>query len=63
MEYRNLGSAGVKVSSLCLGAMTFGEADEHSFMHRNQARPVIAGLSSGVALRGGSRPCLVARVG
>ena len=34
MEYRNLGSAGVKVSSLCLGAMTFGEADEHSFMHR-----------------------------
>src|SRR5262249_3369436 len=33
MEYRNLGSAGVKVSSLCLGAMTFGEADEKSFMH------------------------------
>ena len=34
MEYRNLGSAGVKVSSLCLGAMTFGEADEHSMMHK-----------------------------
>src|SRR3954451_9778690 len=34
MKYRNLGSSGVKVSSLCLGAMTFGEADEKSFMHR-----------------------------
>jgi aryl-alcohol dehydrogenase-like predicted oxidoreductase len=34
MEYRNLGNAGVKVSSLCLGAMTFGEADEKSFMHK-----------------------------
>ncbi len=33
MEYRRLGSAGVKVSNLCLGAMTFGEADEKSFMH------------------------------
>jgi aryl-alcohol dehydrogenase-like predicted oxidoreductase len=28
MEYRNLGSTGLKVSSLCLGTMTFGEADE-----------------------------------
>jgi aryl-alcohol dehydrogenase-like predicted oxidoreductase len=34
MKYRNLGSAGVKVSSLCLGGMTFGEADEKSFMHK-----------------------------
>jgi aryl-alcohol dehydrogenase-like predicted oxidoreductase len=34
MKYKNLGSAGVKVSSLCLGAMTFGEADEKSFMHK-----------------------------
>ena len=33
MEYRNLGSSGLKVSTLCLGAMTFGEADEKSFMH------------------------------
>lgn len=33
MEYRNLGGSGVKVSNLCLGAMTFGEADEKSFMH------------------------------
>jgi aryl-alcohol dehydrogenase-like predicted oxidoreductase len=34
MKYKNLGSSGVKVSSLCLGAMTFGEADEKSFMHK-----------------------------
>ena len=33
MNYRNLGSAGVSVSELCLGTMTFGEADENSFMH------------------------------
>lgn len=34
MEYRNLGASGVKVSSLCLGTMTFGEADDKSFMHK-----------------------------
>ena len=34
MKYRNLGGAGVKVSNLCLGGMTFGEADEKSFMHK-----------------------------
>jgi aryl-alcohol dehydrogenase-like predicted oxidoreductase len=34
MEYRNLGASGVKVSALCLGTMTFGEADEKSFMHQ-----------------------------
>jgi aryl-alcohol dehydrogenase-like predicted oxidoreductase len=34
MEYRNLGNSGVKVSALCFGAMTFGEADEKSFMHK-----------------------------
>jgi aryl-alcohol dehydrogenase-like predicted oxidoreductase len=33
MEYRNLGHSGLKVSTLCLGTMTFGEADENSFMH------------------------------
>jgi aryl-alcohol dehydrogenase-like predicted oxidoreductase len=33
MEYRNLGTSGLKVPVLCLGAMTFGEADEKSFMH------------------------------
>ena len=34
MEYRNLGKAGVKVSTLCLGAMTFGEPNDQSFMHQ-----------------------------
>ncbi|MBA3392894.1 MAG: aldo/keto reductase, partial [Deltaproteobacteria bacterium] len=34
MKYKNLGSSGVRVSNLCLGAMTFGEADEKSFMHK-----------------------------
>lgn len=34
MEYRNLGRSGVQVSSLCLGAMTFGEPDSSSFMHQ-----------------------------
>jgi len=34
MEYRNLGASGVKVSPVCLGTMTFGEADENSFMHK-----------------------------
>lgn len=33
MEYRTMGRSGVKVSPLCLGAMTFGEPDESSFMH------------------------------
>ena len=33
MDYRRLGTSGVQVSPLCLGAMTFGEADEKSFMH------------------------------
>jgi len=37
MEYKNLGSSGVKVSPLCLGAMTFGEADDKSFMHKVSA--------------------------
>lgn len=34
MKYRKLGATGVKVSELCLGAMTFGEADQQSFMHQ-----------------------------
>lgn len=33
MDYRNLGSSGLKVPPLCLGTMTFGEADSTSFMH------------------------------
>jgi aryl-alcohol dehydrogenase-like predicted oxidoreductase len=34
MEYRSLGNSGLKVPVLCLGAMTFGEADDTSFMHK-----------------------------
>jgi aryl-alcohol dehydrogenase-like predicted oxidoreductase len=34
MEYRTLGNSGLKVPVLCLGAMTFGEADDKSFMHK-----------------------------
>ncbi|HWL88716.1 MAG TPA: aldo/keto reductase, partial [Polyangiaceae bacterium] len=34
MEYRTLGKSGLKVSPLCLGCMTFGEADEKSFMYQ-----------------------------
>ncbi len=34
MEYRSLGNSGLKVPVLCLGAMTFGEGDEKSFMHK-----------------------------
>jgi aryl-alcohol dehydrogenase-like predicted oxidoreductase len=34
MEYRSLGTSGLKVPVLCLGAMTFGEADDRSFMHK-----------------------------
>jgi aryl-alcohol dehydrogenase-like predicted oxidoreductase len=33
MDKRTLGASGLKVSPLCLGAMTFGEADATSFMH------------------------------
>jgi aryl-alcohol dehydrogenase-like predicted oxidoreductase len=33
MQHRPLGRTGAKVSPLCLGTMTFGEADEKSFMH------------------------------
>ncbi len=34
MKTRNLGNTGLKVSELCLGAMTFGEADDKTFMHQ-----------------------------
>jgi len=34
MKYRTLGNTGMSVSTLCLGTMTFGEADESSFMHK-----------------------------
>jgi aryl-alcohol dehydrogenase-like predicted oxidoreductase len=34
MENRSLGNSGLKVPVLCLGAMTFGEADDKSMMHK-----------------------------
>jgi aryl-alcohol dehydrogenase-like predicted oxidoreductase len=34
MKYRPLGATGAQVSVLCLGGMTFGEADEKSMMHK-----------------------------
>jgi aryl-alcohol dehydrogenase-like predicted oxidoreductase len=34
MEYRSLGHSGLKVPVLCLGAMTFGEADDKQMMHK-----------------------------
>lgn len=34
MDYRNLGNSGLNVPALCLGAMTFGEADDKSLMHK-----------------------------
>jgi aryl-alcohol dehydrogenase-like predicted oxidoreductase len=33
MDYRNLGSAGVRVSPIALGAMTFGDAAPGQMMH------------------------------
>lgn len=33
MQTQTLGRSGLKVSRLCLGTMTFGDADENSFMH------------------------------
>src|SRR5262245_54294061 len=34
MKYRTLGGSGARVSEICLGAMTFGEADANSMMHK-----------------------------
>lgn len=34
MKYRSLGKSGARVSELCLGTMTFGEADDKSMMHK-----------------------------
>ena len=62
MQYRNLGASGVKVSSLCLGAMTFGEADEKSFMHKvgmdeaTSHAVLDRALAAGIALICGPHP-------
>ncbi len=34
MEHRSLGTSGLKVPVLCLGAMTFGDGDDKSFMYK-----------------------------
>src|SRR5262245_5671428 len=53
MEYRSLGNSGLKVPVLCLGAMTFGEADEKSFMHKVGCDAKTAGAIMSRALERG----------
>jgi aryl-alcohol dehydrogenase-like predicted oxidoreductase len=53
MDYRNLGNSGLKVSTLCLGTMTFGEADETSFMHGIGCDEAMAHAIMNRALDGG----------
>ena len=43
MEYRNLGKTGLKVSELCLGAMTFGRECDAALSHRLMDRFAEAG--------------------
>jgi aryl-alcohol dehydrogenase-like predicted oxidoreductase len=52
MKYKRLGASGVKVSELCLGGMTFGEADEQSFMHKlgSDEQTVLAVLNRALEL-------------
>ncbi len=53
MQYRNLGRAGVQVSTLCLGTMTFGEANEQSFMHQVGADDATSNAIMSAALDAG----------
>lgn len=53
MDYRNLGRSGLSVSTLCLGTMTFGEADENSFMHQIGCDEQTAGQIMDLALESG----------
>jgi aryl-alcohol dehydrogenase-like predicted oxidoreductase len=53
MEYRTLGSNGLKVSTLCLGAMTFGEPSEGSMMHNIAADEATAHVMLDRALDAG----------
>ncbi len=53
MQYRTLGRSGLQVSTLCLGTMTFGEADENSFMHAVGCDEQTAGTIMSRALDGG----------
>jgi aryl-alcohol dehydrogenase-like predicted oxidoreductase len=53
MEYRRLGRTGTRVSNLCLGAMTFGEPTESSFMHGIAASSETSWAMMGRALDAG----------
>jgi aryl-alcohol dehydrogenase-like predicted oxidoreductase len=53
MKYRPLGNSGARVSEICLGAMTFGEADEKSFMHKVGATEEVSHAIMSRALDGG----------
>lgn len=53
MKYRRLGSSGLSVSELCLGAMTFGEADESSFMHGASATEAVSQTIMDAAVEAG----------
>lgn len=53
MEYRQLGRSGLRVSKLCLGTMTFGEADSTSFMHNVGCDETTAGRIMDEALDAG----------
>ena len=53
MQYRRLGHSGLRVSTLCLGTMTFGEADETSFMHKVGCDEATAARIMGRALDAG----------
>ncbi|HTN09663.1 MAG TPA: aldo/keto reductase, partial [Acetobacteraceae bacterium] len=45
MEYRNLGRSGLKVSSLCLGAMMFGGPTDEPTAQRITARAQAQGVN------------------
>jgi aryl-alcohol dehydrogenase-like predicted oxidoreductase len=53
MHQRQLGHSGLRVSTLCLGTMTFGEADETSFMHKVGCDEQTAGRIMDAALAAG----------
>lgn len=53
MQQRQLGHSGLRVSTLCLGTMTFGEADETSFMHKVGCDEPTAGRIMDAALDAG----------
>ena len=45
MEYRNLGNSGLKVSSYCLGTMTYGETTEENDAHLQISESVSKGIN------------------